>query len=325
VIRKVCAGIGLGRCGLIAIAVTICQPASADDYFGFTDFSLKSGPTTLLPGRLYVPPGALSDPGTPRPLVLFLHGGGDAGTDNMRQINQNIVQLFEEVERRGAFLYAPQAPLNWRPRTITDRVMTMIDRSLQDYNVDGDRLYLTGYSSGGGGVWNVLSRYPDRFAAAVPVAPVSAEPDFTPANLVGQPIAAFHARDDAVASVHTTRGIIDRILSAANQPLPAYPLRGTSDFIHSVPDLDLHYIEPASGGHSVLFSVYNQPLLYDWMFAHGVEIPEPTTFALLLLIWVCGPTRQRNVGTKRNPQVRLIAQRVPTRPHLHETLKSAHV
>jgi predicted peptidase len=228
--------------------------------------------------------------------VLFLHGGGDAGTDNMRQINQNIVQLFAEVERRGAFLYAPQAPLNWRPRTITDRVMTMIDRSLADYNVDSDRVYLTGYSSGGGGVWNVLSRYPGRFAAAVPVAPVSAEPDFTPANLVGQPIAAFHARDDAVASVFTTRDIINRILSAANQPLPPYPVRGPADFFHSVPELDLHYIEPATGGHSVLFSVYNQPLLYDWIFAHGAEVPEPTTLALLFISGICCATRRRNRG-----------------------------
>ena len=90
---KLCAGSGLAWYALIAIALTICKPALADDYFGFLDFSLRSGPTTLLPGRLYVPPDAISYPATPRPLVVFLHGGGDAGTDNMRQINQNIVQL----------------------------------------------------------------------------------------------------------------------------------------------------------------------------------------------------------------------------------------
>jgi predicted peptidase len=295
---KLCDVRGLASCGLVAIALSVCQPAFADDYFGFLDFSLRSGPTTLLPGRLYVPPAAISDPARPRPLVVFLHGGGDAGTDNKKQINQNIVDLFAEVERRGAFLYAPQAPLNWRPQTITDRVMTMIDRSLVDYNVDSDRVYLTGYSSGGGGVWNMLSRYPGRFAVGVPVAPVSAEPDFTPANLVGQPIAAFHARDDAVASVLTTRNIINRILSAANQPLPAYPVRGLSDFIHSVPDLDLHYIEPATGGHSVLFSVYNRPELYDWIFAHGAVVPEPTTLALLLISGICCAIRRRNRGMK---------------------------
>ena len=237
-----------------------------------------------------MPPEAIGNPATPRPFIVFLHGGGAAGTDNMRQINQDIVDVFAETERRGAFLYAPQAPLNWRPRTITDRVMTVLDRALVDYNVDADRLYLTGYSSGGGGVWNLLSRYPDRFAAAVPVVPVSAEPDFTPANLIGQPIAAFHARDDAIASVSTTRGIINSILRAANLPLPMYPVHGTSDFTHSVPDLDLHYIEPGSGGHSVLFNVYNKPQLYEWMFAH---VPEPTstvtlTTAIVILVTLRG-------------------------------------
>ena len=101
--------------------------------------------------------------------------------------------------------------------------MTMIDRSFVDYNVDVERLYLTGYSSGGGGVWNMLSRYPERFAAAVPVAPVSAEPDFVPANLVGQPIAAFHARDDAIAPVSTTRNIINRILSGREPAFASIP------------------------------------------------------------------------------------------------------
>ena len=231
--------------GLLALAASIPSGASAIDAADFIDYSLRDANSqVLLPGRLYVPPETIGNPATPRPFIVFLHGGGAAGTDNMRQINQDIVDVFAETERRGAFLYAPQAPLNWRPRTITDRVMTVLDRALVDYNVDADRLYLTGYSSGGGGVWNLLSRYPDRFAAAVPVAPVSAEPDFTPANLIGQPIAAFHARDDAIASVSTTRGIINSILRAANLPLPMYPVHGTSDFTHSVPDLDLHYIEP---------------------------------------------------------------------------------
>lgn len=291
-------------CIVVANVLIVGQSSSADDYYGFSDFSLRTSSTTLLPGRLYVPPEATRDPTTPRPLVVFLHGGGDAGTDNMRQINQNIEQLFAEVERRGAFLYAPQAPLNWRPRTITDRVMTMIDRALTDYNVDAERLYLTGYSSGGGGTWNMLSRYPDRFAAAVPVAPVSAEPDFIPANLVGQPIAAFHARDDDIASVTTTRNIIDRILSAANQPLPQYPVRGTSDFIYSIADLDLHYIEPAFGGHSVLFSIYNRPELYEWLFAHGASAPEPTSLVSLLIggMGLAGISRRRHPRRASFPQ-----------------------
>jgi predicted peptidase len=286
-------------CWLLLIELFVARSALAIDVTDFIDFSLRSGTTTLLPGRLYIPPAA-SDPTLPRPFIVFLHGGGDAGTDNIRQLNQNIEQLAIEAERRGAFLYAPQAPLNWRPTTITGRVMTMVDRALVDYNVDATRLYLTGYSSGGGGTWNMLSRYPDRFAAAVPVAPVSTEPDFRPANLIGQPIAAFHARNDSIAPVSTTRAVINSILAAAGRPLPIYPALGAPDFTYSVTDLDLHYIEPASGDHSVLFSVYNRPQLYDWLFAHSTAVPEPNVGVLLLIaIAASVSTRLRGARTPR--------------------------
>jgi predicted peptidase len=263
-------------CWLLLVQVLTGRTAFAIDFSDFADFSLRSGNATLLPGRLYVPPEAIDSSSTPRPFIVFLHGGGGAGTDNVRQLNQDIANVAVEAERRGAFLYAPQAPLNWRPTSITDCVMTMVDRALMDYEVDRTRMYLSGYSSGGGGTWNMLSRYPGRFAAAVSVAPVSAEPDFMPANLIGQPLAVFHARNDSIAPVTTTRDIINRILIAANQPLPTYPAATAPDFTFSVAALNLNYIEPASGNHSVLFSVFNQPRLYDWLFAHTTA-PEPAT------------------------------------------------
>jgi predicted peptidase len=181
--------------------------------------------------------------------------------------------------------------------------MKMVDRALIDYNVDGTRLYLSGYSSGGGGTWNMLSRYPRRFAAAVPVSPVSAEPDFIPANLVGQPIAAFHARNDSVAPVTTTRDVINRILTAAHRPLPTYPGATAPDFNFSIPDLDLNYTEPASGDHSVLFAVYNQPQLYNWLFSHARLAPEPGAAFVaaqgLLFFVAWRQRRQRSVPTRK--------------------------
>ena len=115
-------------CWLLFINLLISKTAFAIEISDFVDFSLRSGGSTLLPGRLYIPPEAIGSSATPRPLIVFLHGGGGAGTDNMRQLNQDIADLAFEAERRGAFLYAPQAPLNWRPKSITDYVMTMVDR-----------------------------------------------------------------------------------------------------------------------------------------------------------------------------------------------------
>jgi predicted peptidase len=286
---------------LVAVAgmTTWARGANVNE---FLDFSLRRGVTVLMPGRLYVPPEAQTDPSQPRPLIVFLHGGGDAGTNNVAQLNQNIDDLFAEARRRGAFLLAPQAPLNWRPRTVTDQAMAMLNNALADYNVDARRIYLSGYSSGGGGTWNMLSRYPNRFAAAVPVAPVSTEPDFTPANLVGQPLMAFHARNDGVASVQTTRNVINSILNAARRPLPVYPsLQNPAEFIHSVSDLDFHFVEPAVGDHSVLFDVYRRPALYDWLFAHSL-VPEPTCAGLLLTAIVFFPKISRRTPSHKGLQ-----------------------
>jgi predicted peptidase len=265
---------------LIVLFGMLPAVARGADVREFVDFSLSNSRQVLLPGRLYVPPEALADPVTKRPLIVWLHGGGDAGTNNVNQIRWDVEFLFGEAKRRGAYLYAPQAPLNWRPRTITDRVVTMLDRALAEHNVDANRLYLTGYSSGGGGAWNMLSRYPHRFAAAMPVSPVSAEPDFNPANLVGQPISAFHARNDTVAPVQTTRAIVNSILLAAGQALPQYPTSSAPHFSFAAPELDFYYFEPYNGDHSFHFNVYSTAEVYDWMFSHALAVPEPGALSL---------------------------------------------
>jgi predicted peptidase len=264
----------------------------------FLDFSLRTPRGQVaLPGRLFVPPEAVADPITKRPLIVWLHGGGDAGTNNVNQVRWDVDLLFAEAKRRGAFLYAPQAPQNWRPKQVTDNVITMLDRALADYNVDPDRLYLTGYSSGGGGAWNMLSRYPDRFAAAMPVAPVSPETDFNPANLVGQPIAAFHARNDAVVSVQTTRNVINQILTAAGKPTPAYPLPQDPTFAFALDDIELYYVEPNVGDHGVHFAVYNTPQVYDWMFSHGVPEPASAGLAAIAVVALFTSFRRKRLTT----------------------------
>src|ERR1044072_1061470 len=89
------------------------QLGTAANVADFSNFSLTTGLTTLLPGRLYIPPEATSDPSIARPLILFLHGSGENGTNNLSQINVNIDNLLAEAKQRGAFLYAPQSTSGW--------------------------------------------------------------------------------------------------------------------------------------------------------------------------------------------------------------------
>jgi predicted peptidase len=296
VIKLLVASCGILWAGLCTVSVS--QAASVSD---FADFSLRSGATTILPGRLYVPPEA-SAGGAPRPLILFLHGGGETGTNNVAQINGNIDNLLAEAKRRGAFLYAPQSTGAWSSATLTANVMTMIDRSLAEQHVDPNRLYVTGLSNGGGGTWNMLSRYATRFAAGIPICGVTPASDFVPSRLASQAIAAFHARNDGVVSVGTSQNVINSILNAAHQPLPMYPSRrdATTNFVFSAPGLDLSYVEFATGGHGIWPAVYNSPPLYDWLFAHTLAVPEPASMAMLSVSLMMIAARRR--AARRSPR-----------------------
>jgi predicted peptidase len=285
--------------GLMSAAMA-CQ-AHAANVADFLDFSLKSGSTNILPGRLYVPPEA-SLPGAERPFILFLHGAGEAGTNNTAQVNGNIDNLLAEAKRRGAYLYAPQSTGAWSSTTLTANVMTMINRALGEQQVDPDRLYVTGLSNGGGGTWNMLSRYPTTFAAAIPICGVAPASDFIASRLVDQSIAAFHARNDPTVSVTTSRNVLNSVLTAAHEPLPTYLSTRdvTTTFVFSAAIHDLNYVEFPTGGHGIWPVVYDSPGVYDWLFAHTLAVPEPSVIgsslaALLGLVHV----RRRRPGKSR--------------------------
>src|SRR6476646_4460096 len=130
--------------------------------------------------------------------------------------------MAKEAVDRGAFIYAPQTASSWTATTVTSQVMTMIDRAINTLNADTNRIYIMGYSLGSYGTWTMLSRYDGRFAAAVPISGGIVQSDFVPARLIDTPIIALHARDDPDALVSNTRNVLNRILSAAGDPLPTY-------------------------------------------------------------------------------------------------------
>ena len=134
-----------------SITFLVNETATGANVADFLDFS-----DPIVPGRLYVPPEA-GDPADPRPLILFLHGAGQRGGDNVSQINGNIDNLLDAAKERGAFLYAPQAgprnfmPGNWEVSHITSTVKAKIEQAISEYEIDTSRIYVTGLSMGGGG------------------------------------------------------------------------------------------------------------------------------------------------------------------------------
>ena len=274
----------------------------------FSDYTLRnSSGQVLLPGRLFTPPEAASDLNSPRPLMIYLHGGGARGSDNVAQIAQTPDYMLDEAKNRGAFLYVPQTADTWASTTMVDYVMTMIDRAIAEKNADADRLYATGYSNGGGGVWSLLSRNDGRFAAAFAMSGIMPASGFNPANLLGTAILTLHARDDATVPVARTRTVVNGILAAAGAPLPSYPPTGSTlvflasnpyfafhrDVAASMPpgsalfsiarsDLDLMYLEAPDGGHTGLLGAFYSPDVYSWLFDHSRITPEPTGLLYLL-------------------------------------------
>jgi predicted peptidase len=241
--------------------------------------------------------------------MVYLHGGAAIGRDNVTQVLQTPDYMLDEAKQRGAYLYVPQAPVSptgWVTPAILDAAMSMIDLAILEKNVDADRLYLTGYSNGGGGTWSLLSRNHGRFAAAITMSSIIPAPGFNPANLLGTAILALHARDDATVPVARTRTVINGILAAAGESLPTYTAAGSDmvflvsnpdfafhrDVAASIPpgtikflisrnDLDLVYLETPDGGHTGLLGAFYSPDVYSWLFDHSLAVPEPTNLVLV--------------------------------------------
>jgi predicted peptidase len=275
---------------MFGIAMLVSHSASAANLNDFLNFTMPNpgGGSPLLPGRLYVPPEAASGP---RPLILFLHGAGESGVDNAAQVNGNIDNLLAAAKLRGAYLYAPQTNNGWGNATTNGRVISMIDRAISEQSINSSRMYVTGLSMGGGGVWNFLSFYGERFAAGVPICGVAPMSGYLSSNLLDEPVWAFHARDDGTVNVSNSRNRINGILAAVRKPAPTYPLTGDFQFNDAM--LDLHYTEYASGGHGIWPRVYATPPMYDWLFSHA--IPEPGSLASLALaaVSLIGQRRRR--------------------------------
>lgn len=299
------------------------QSTFAANVADFIDYTLYSprGPVELL-GRLFIPPQAATDPTTPRPLMVYLHGGGGAGTDNITQIAQTPDPLVDEARARGAYLYVPQVSSTWASESAVDSVMTMINRAIAERNVDPNRLYAAGYSNGGGGVWNLLSRNPKHFAAAFTMSSIAPLATFNPANLLGTAIFTSHARDDTSVSIARTRTVVDGILVAAGSTLPNYAAlpadqnllvanprfqfhsdlmnaQPAGTVLHSItaPNLDLIYADSYTGGHTGLLGLFYAPPVYDWIYSHSLAVPEPgSSFLAIGGLIVMGWLRRRRLA-----------------------------
>jgi predicted peptidase len=246
---------------LIAVALHPEQPMDAAppdlplEKFTYTDANGRK-----LPYRLLEP--ALIEPGQTYPLVLFLHGAGERGDDNEKQLVHGVAEFAKDVNRRKypCFLVAPQCPngakwveVDWgaarhdqpkEPSLPLARTFELIDQLMKRYPIHKDRVYITGLSMGGFGTWDAASRWPELFAAAVPVCGGGDEQQA--ARIAKLPVWAFHGSKDTAVKPERSRNMVEALKQAGGSP---------------------KYTEYADVGHDSWVRAYRDPELFAWLFA----------------------------------------------------------
>ncbi len=201
-------------------------------------------------------------PGKKYPLILFLHGAGERGDDNLVTL-KHAAKDFADIERRKkypCYVVVPQCPkeqkwsdVDWskasseQPKTASQSLQSakeLIDEMVETAGVDKNKIYITGLSMGGYGTWDAIARYEGFFAAAAPVCG-GGDP-----KMVGKfarlPIWCFHGEADPVVKVLRSREMIDALKTIGS------PVK---------------YTEYPGVNHDSWTATYANPDFYQWLFS----------------------------------------------------------
>jgi predicted peptidase len=201
------------------------------------------------------------------PVLLYLHGSGERGDDNLRQIEGGIGPALARFRRRYRCLVVlPQCRVgqDWIG-AMERQAIAALERTVADFHGDPQRIYLTGISLGGAGTWYLAAHHPHRFAALVPIAAevVPTGGDQAPADL-----APLLASSDPY-----------RALARALGPAPVWAFHGAADdevpvtesrrMVAALKDLKhpVRYTEYPALGHDAWDTAYADASLVRWLFA----------------------------------------------------------
>ncbi|MBO5358819.1 MAG: dienelactone hydrolase family protein [Clostridia bacterium] len=207
-----------------------------------------------LPYALYIPKDYSAS--KKYPVILFLHGAGELGNDNQKQLN-NIRNMFTY---NGDFisqciLICPQTSVWWNlDRQYTGdqggtlgSALHLLEKIQKTYSCDKNRIYVTGLSMGGYATWDILESYGDIFAAGVPLC--GGGNSGNGAAFVDIPIRIYHGTNDPTVSFNNSQNMFNAIKAAGGEKVSLYPLNGV--------------------GHDAWNPAYRDRDLFSWMFAQN--------------------------------------------------------
>lgn len=234
----VCYGLGLAS----------ARAADKDEH-GFLNRLHKDSDGKEAKYVLFVPHDYKGD--KPVPVILFLHGSGESGTDGEKQVKQGIGNAIKKQEKTFPFITIfPQSQKTTWSADSNDakRALAILENVQKEYKVDPKRIYLSGLSMGGFGTWSLAAKYPDKWAAIVPICgggdPKSAE------TIKNIPCWCFHGDADTAVKVERSREMIEALKKAGGEP---------------------KYTEYPKVGHNSWDMAYGTPELYEWLLKQQLK------------------------------------------------------
>lgn len=222
-----------------------------------------------LPYRVLYPKNY--DPQKAYPLVLFMHGAGERGNDNEIQLVHGA-ELFIQKENREkypAIVVFPQCaekdywvevsrrilsdgtrqrefPFHEQARPSMGLVIELLEQMITKGQVDEQQLYVMGLSMGGMATFELMARFPNRFAAAIPICG-GGNPLITRAYAKSIPTWLFHGDADEVVLPNNSRRMYKAIIEQGG---------------------DTKYTEYPGIGHDSWTNAFAEPNLLEWLFSH---------------------------------------------------------
>ncbi len=246
---------------LVLLCVPLSASASVNVYSDSKAEFFVNGEDILL-YRLVLPEDYNSN--NTYPLILFLHGAGERGSDNTKQLNNcvqniansapNAIIVAPQCTEGNQWVDTPWSNVSYSTDTVAESnelqmVMMLLEKLKKEYSVDKDRIYVSGISMGGFGTWDLITRHPNTFAAAIPVCGGA---DSSKAEVVKDiPIYTFHGESDWDVPVAGTRAMVEAIKTAGGNKIT--------------------YTEYAGRGHNIWDDAFATTGLFDNLFKHKLS------------------------------------------------------
>jgi len=175
-----------------------------------------------------------------RPFIFFLHGAGERGKNIELVKKHGPLKLIAQNKNLPFIIAAPQCIENMRWNI--EELNILLDKIISKYNIDTKRIYLTGLSMGGFGTWEMAIKFPNKFAAIIPVC--GGGDPIKVCKIKDLPIWVFHGAKDNIVPLSKSEEIVTALKECGGNPkFTIYP----------------------DAEHDSWTETYNNPQIYEWL------------------------------------------------------------